>query len=184
MTRARTRGPLLSSVVMVALATAATGLLAVVGFQALPDSSVPSTYGAHDAGNRHIDVTSSPAPTSHHKITPADAANPSRTAATTPTHHATSSATRTTTTATAPRPTTVRTTAPATTAPRTTSPAPSPSPTPTCHGNGQKCRKAAATSTAKPRHKSGITTYSVTYDAPTATTTKRSGHHGRGHAHR
>jgi hypothetical protein len=24
----------------------------------------------------------------------------------------------------------------------------------------------------------------VTYDAPTATTTKRSGHHGRGHAHR
>ncbi|MDQ1712299.1 MAG: hypothetical protein QOE45_1749 [Frankiaceae bacterium] len=57
------RGPLLSSVVMVMLATVATGLLAFIGFQALPDSLIPAVVGGGDHPSRRVRVSDSPTPT-------------------------------------------------------------------------------------------------------------------------
>jgi hypothetical protein len=56
------RGSLLSSIVMVMLATVATGMLAFIGFQALPDSVIPATFGGEDRSSRHVNVSEAPAP--------------------------------------------------------------------------------------------------------------------------
>lgn len=169
------RGPLLSSVVMVMLATAATGLLALIGLQALPDSVVPSTFGGDDHEARSVDVSESP--------TPATTAKPSAK----PSPTATGVAPSARETSTVPNPvrtaTTVATTGPTkaptkTTAPvkKTTSPSPTatktpsptattqaPSPAPSC-GTARKPRCPKAAETSAPAFSPSAYTYS-SYDA-------------------
>ena len=149
------RGPLLSSVVMVMMATAATGLLVVVGFQAMPESIVPSTFGGQGHENREVDVSDSPSPDSTGSTSsPAK----STSAPAEPTAQETRGGERRTpsrgsaTTTSAPAPTTAPTTKPpASTAPTTPPPTTAPSsPSPTCNGNGNghkpKCPKVASPS--------------------------------------
>ncbi|HEU0130722.1 MAG TPA: hypothetical protein VFQ85_07000 [Mycobacteriales bacterium] len=75
------RGPLLSSVVMVMLATVATGLLAFIGFQTgLVDSVLPTSSNGDDHQSRHVRVTDSPEPTPQPGLPTATANVPTATA--------------------------------------------------------------------------------------------------------
>lgn len=185
----RQRGPLLSSVVMVMLATIATGLLAVIGFQALPESVIPSTFGGEEPETRRVDVSESPAvappsvrPTG---AQPTATVVPSATKTAGPRSRGTGSPNGSDTPVTSGTagPTAGPTKAPATTAPpkKTISPSPTatkpsptatsttqaPSPAPTC-GTGRKprCPKAPSGATASP---TTFGSYSATsYDAERA----------------
>lgn len=189
------RGSLLSSVVMVMLATVATAMLAFIGFQALPDSVIPTTFGGEGRTNRHVNVTDSPTPAPESKPSDAPPATrppfPSATANPNATENRPTQAPRPTkNTATAVRttaaPNPVTTTAPPKPKPTatTTSPKPSPSatqttqtasPAPTC-GTGRKprCpRSAEPAGTATPSRTTtsyGSGSYSD-YDAPTKSST-------------
>ena len=168
-TRKTQRGSLLSSVVMVMLATVATALLAFIGFQALPDSVIPATFGGEDRTNRHVNVTESPAPDSAKPTVvpstrppfPSATANPNATVRSDP--KPTRNGATSVRTTDAPNPVTA-TTSPPKPKPTatTTSPKPSPSasqttqtasPAPTC-GTGRKprCPRSAepAASTSSP----------------------------------
>ena len=163
------RGPLLSSVVMVMLATAATGLLALIGLQALPDSVVPSTFGGDDHEARSVDISESPEPVTTTKpavkpsatstsaapaperTTATKAPNPVRTATTVATSDPTSGPTRTATKTTAPP---RKTTSPSPTATKTPSPTTTtqaPSPAPSC-GTARKPRCPKAVETSPPAY--------------------------------
>lgn len=176
--KAVVRGPVLSSVVMVALASAATGLLAVIGFQALPESVVPSTFGADQHETRNVDVVESPTSVSTRKPSPTATG-------VTPTARETGGSTgsvqypvRTTTraaaptrTATTPPKTTATTTAPKTTtppkasAPPSASKSPSPSPSP-CRPR-KKCGKSYSS------YDSGSDRTYATADTSTSSSTKK-----------
>jgi len=126
-TRRHARGPVLSSVVMVGLATAATGLLALAGLQGLPEGVLQSNFGGHESRTpRQVDVT--PAPTPHRTPPPAP---PSPATTTGPPRH----------TARVPRATAPA--RPVTTAdPKPTpkpAPSPRPTPSPTCTKKSGKC---------------------------------------------
>lgn len=192
------RGSLLSSIVMVMLATVATALLAFIGFQALPESVVPATFGGEDRSSREVDVSESPyaptstptgkptvvAPPSTHPPFPSETANPNASNRTRrPGLSRSADPGRGTTApkptagqpAPAPKPTTT-TTAPKPT-PSTSAPRPSPSPSPSCtRGNGNgKCRTAGPSgTTASPRTTSSYSGSSYgdsAYDAPTKSST-------------
>jgi hypothetical protein len=176
------RGPLLSSVVMVMLATAATGLLAIIGFQALPDSVVPSTFGGDNHETRNVDVSDSPSakPSAKPASTPSPTAIPSSNV---PVPDRTTHAPDPVRTTTAARPTTTKTTTATTPPPpkKTTTPKPTPTPTatqttqapspaPTC-GTGRKPRCPRQPSPAStPSSTSSATTSS--YEAPSYSSTK------------
>lgn len=148
MTRTRARGPLLSSVVMVALASVATGLLAVVGFQAIPETVVQSTFGSHDEKPRHVLVSETPRP-SHHAVPSATPAAVPSTAAPARAHHGK----RTSDPTTGPTATQAGRHSTPTAAPKKTSPTPTPSKSPSpnvspsaaCH-NKHKCPQVPVTS--------------------------------------
>ena len=137
------RSSLLSSVVMVALATVATALLAFVGLQALPDNAVPfERVGKDRKPPTVIDVTGTPTPKA--TVSPPSSESPPTSTGTTGSSTSTS------------RPRTTRTVAPATTAPSAATatpkptatapkPAPTPSPSPTCkRGHSSRCPTPAA----------------------------------------
>lgn len=145
------RGPLLSSVVMVMLATAATGLLVVIGFQGLPDTVIPSNFGAaNDHETRNVDVSDSPTPTPGPRQPSVQPSSATPTPVKTTNRYVRPAAPGSN-----PQPTSEPTTVRATTAPpkKTTSPSPSPtkvspsptsttqppSPAPSC-GTGRKPR--------------------------------------------
>lgn len=184
------RGPLLSSVFMVMLATAATGLLVIVGFQTLPESVIPSTFGGDDHESRNVQVTENPATVAPTTVRPTSA--PGSSAATVaPTQGPrTPGPARTSTTSvrnpgTQPVATKAPTKAPATTAPpkKTTSPSPTvkpttpaptattqaPSPAPTC-GTGRKPRCPGSAEPAATGSPSGYSTTSYqSYDSGSET---------------
>ena len=199
MTRVKAqRGSLLSSIVMVMLATVATGMLAFIGFQALPDSVIPATFGGDDRSSRHVNVSEAPAPTQEPKRIdvvpstkppfPSATANPQATSR--PTHDpkpekTTSTVTRTTDPRPNPVTTTTKPPAPkpgtTTTAPPKVTPSPTQStqtasPAPTC-GTGRKprCPRSAepAASTSPARTSSyGTSGYSDTsYETPSKSST-------------
>jgi hypothetical protein len=203
------RGPLLSSVFMVMLATAATGLLVIVGFQALPESVIPSTFGGEDREARNVQVTESPtdAPASVRPtsgpgssaptVAPSQAAERTEDARTP--GPVSTSTTSVGNPGSGPTATKAPTKAPATTAPprKTTSPSPTvkpttpaptsttqaPSPAPTC-GTGRKprCpRSAEPAATPTSYSTSGYQSYDSSSDAPSpsGTTSTRD---DRGHA--
>jgi hypothetical protein len=198
----RQRGPVLPSVVMVLLATVATGLLVVIGFQAVGDSVLPTTFHGKDRAGRNVDVTQSPSTAPRPVFTPAPG-TPSATGA--PPSQGPSSerpSPRATQTSngggprptTAPKPVPGKTTAPPPTKKpspspnKTPSPSPSqttqaPSPAPSC-GTGRKPRcpspQPTATSGAQPTHKPKVASYGFTPSGTTATSSFTAGH---GHAH-
>ncbi|HVF05027.1 MAG TPA: hypothetical protein VNA20_09315 [Frankiaceae bacterium] len=192
------RAPLLSSVVMVLLATAATGLLVVIGFQGLPQTVVPSTFYGDDHETRHVDVTGTPfvrptprATTGRPSSVPAVAPPSStrgpawgRSYAPGRNRDAVRPVPK------APKPTVTappKTTAPAPKASPTptrtsTAPAPAPSPTPTCTKRGpDRCPKSAPTrgpsDSSDPSYSesSESRTYSASSYSGSAKTTSKSG---------
>lgn len=186
------RGPLLSSVFMVMLATAATGLLVIVGFQTLPESVIPSTFGGDDHESRNVQVTDNPATVAPATVRPTSAPGSSApSVAPTQGPEATEDGrtpdpVRTSTTGTVRDPGTQPTTtkaptkAPATTTPpkKTTSPSPTvkpttpaptsttqpPSPAPTC-GTGRKPRCPRSAEPAATSSPSGYSTSDRSYDS-------------------
>lgn len=190
------RGPLLSSVFMVMLATAATGLLVVVGFQTLPESVIPSTFGGEDRESRNVQVTENPATVAPATVRPTSGpSSAAPTVAPTQGNDRTPGPARTSTTSVSKpgtRPTTTKspTKAPATTAPpkKTASPSPTvkpttpaptsttqaPSPAPTC-GTGRKprCPRAAeASATPSGYSTTSSRSYDSSSDAPSHSETK------------
>lgn len=168
------RAPLLSSVVMVLLATVATGLLVMIGFQGLPATVVPSTFHSDEHETRYVDVTGTPAvrptprattgrPSSPAGEPPSSTRGPAatpgrRNPGNVPPVPGPPKPTVTTppkTTAPSPTPTKV------TPSPTRTSPAPSPSPSPTCtRGRGNGCPKSSPKSDSSYSRSSGSRTYS------------------------
>jgi hypothetical protein len=161
----------LPSVVMVLLATVATGLLVVIGFQAVGENVVATTFHRTDRESRNVDVSNSPS--SPPRVTTHPAAPSATGAPQAPAsdsrprsgHPARPSSSRSGgNVTTAPKPTggSGKTTAPkpspapATSKPApkpapkpspspTKSPSPTPSPTPTCgKGHRPKCPKISA----------------------------------------
>ena len=149
------RGPLLSGIVMVLLATVATGLLVVIGFQGLPETVVPSTYNDEQHETRHVDVTGGPSvrPTPHATTGRPSTTPPRSTRAPESVPGSVrrpGSGSRPVTRPTTPVPPPARTNPPApaptkTVAPPTRTPTHSPSPTPTCTKARGKCPKTGPT---------------------------------------
>jgi hypothetical protein len=145
---------------MVVLATAATGLLAIIGFQALPENIIPSTFGSADHETRRVAVSDTPSAAPRAKTTATASATPTPSDTGAPSHvrhvdtgHATthsgpaprSAPTTTAPTSKASKPAPAKTSGATTPPPpATTSPSTSPSPTPSpCgHGNKHKCPSA------------------------------------------
>lgn len=175
------RGPLLSSVVMVMLATAATGLLVIIGFQGLPDTIVPSNFGGGGHETRNVEVSDSPSarpevrPTAPPAST-ATAAPPTATRTTAQPRPTFTGGNRPTTQPARPPATTATTAPPKTTKPSPTptkvSPTPTqttqaPSPAPSC-GNGRKprCPQSPSAERTPTRTPSSYSPSSGTDDAP------------------